>query len=205
VTTRDSDQLPLPPLDTLYHWAELFSPSLKQQDALIDKATADTKRVKKSWMDAIRVGANFRTGNYGNTVINQTETGYSYGPTVSFSLYDLASSRNLVQVYKAEQKVALFKREEVIFELRKIITVLYNNVQVQKNILRIKYEAMNAALVHLTMAEKEFSQGAIAIGELSRVAEIHSKTQTEAEITLNDLKNYYMQLEQFCGKSFSSN
>ena len=111
----------------------------------------------------------------------------------------------MVNVYKAEQRVATYKREEVIFELHKIITILYNNVQSQKNILRIKSEAVNAAYVHQKMAEKEFNQGAIALGELSRVTEIYTKTQTEVETTINDLKNYYMQLEQFCGRRFNNN
>lgn len=199
------NELALPPLDTLYQWALRNSPVIKQQDALIEKSSADTKRVSKSWMDGIKISANIRSGNYGNSVINQTETGYSFGPSISFSLYDIASSKNLVDVYKAENKVALFKREEVIFELQKIITVLYNNVQTKMNILKINTEAMNAAYVHMKMAEKEFSQGSTTIGELSRVGEIYAKAQSETEITMNDLRNYYMQLEHYCGKQFNQN
>lgn len=198
-----SDELVIPPLDSLFKWADENSSVIKQQDALIEKSGADTKRVKKSWMDAFKFSANVSNGQYGNAVINQTQVGYSYGPSVSFSLYDIASNRNLVNVYRAEEKVAAYKKEEVIFELHKIVTILYNNVQSQKNILKIKSEAVNAAYVHQKMAEKEFNQGAIAIGELSRVTEIYTKAQTEMETTINDLKKYYMQLEQFCGRPFN--
>ncbi|MBL0051949.1 MAG: TolC family protein [Bacteroidetes bacterium] len=205
VPSNADDELNMPPIDSLFAWADANYATIKIQDALTEKAGADTKRVRKSWMDAVKFSANISNGQYGNSVINQTQVGYGYGPSVSFSLYDIASNHDLVNVYKAEQRVATYKREEVIFELHKIITILYNNVQSQKNILRIKSEAVNAAYVHQKMAEKEFNQGAIALGELSRVTEIYTKTQTEVETTINDLKNYYMQLEQFCGRRFNNN
>ena len=93
---------------------------------------------------------------------------------------------------------------ELLFELRKIVTILHNNIYAQKAILKIRSEAMNAAYVHVKMAEKEFNEGAVSIGEISRVWEIYSKAQADLEFTLNDLRNYYMQLEQFCGKSFNT-
>ena len=196
------DELPVPSLDSLFKWAEEYSPTLKQSDALIEKTGADTKRVKKNWMEAIKFSANLSKGSYGNSVINQLETGYSFGPFIQFSLYNLASNHNLVNVYKAEEKVAFYKKEESKLELHNTIIILYNNVQSQKNIFKIKTEAVNAAYIHQKMAEKEFNNGAIAIGELSRVTEIYTKAQTDAEITINDLKNNYLQLQQICNKIF---
>ena len=198
------DELVLPPLDTLFEWAVINSSTLKIQDALIEKTNSDTKRVKKQWLDAFKVNANIRSGSYGNTVVNQIETGYSYGPSISFSLFEILSHQNLVNVYKAEEKIAFYKKKEVAFELRKIITILYNNVITQQKILRIKSDAVNSAYVHVKMADKEFNQGSIALGELSRVTEIYTKAQTELELTINDLKNYYMELEQFCGRTFNN-
>jgi outer membrane protein TolC len=197
------DDLYLPVLDSLYQWAEETSFSMKIQDALIDKTGADTKRIKKQWLDAFKFSANLRGGSYGNAVVNQVETGYSFGPSVSFSLYELSSRKNLVAVYRAEEKVAVYKKEEVRFELRKWVAILYTNISSQKNILKIKSEALNAAYVHMKMAEKQFNQGAVELGELSRVEEIYAKAQTEQELTIQDLRNYYMQLEQLCGRSFN--
>lgn len=197
-----SDEIMLPPIDTLYAWAIKNSPVVKQQDAMMEKTDADTRRVQKQWMNGIKFSANIRSGNYGNTVVNQVETGYSYGPVVSFSLYEVFSQRNLVNVYKAEEKVASYKRDEVIFELKKWISILYNNVVTQQNLLKIRNEAVSSAEIHLKMAEKEFNEGSIQLGELSRVSEIYTKTRADREVTLNDLKNYYMQLQQFCGIKF---
>lgn len=198
------DELIFPPLDSLFKWSEENSASLRMQDALIEKTSADTRRVKKQWLDAFKLSASLKSGSYGNAVINQVETGYSYGPGISFSLYEIASRRNLVDVYKSEEKIANAKKEEAQFELRRIVTLLHNNARTQKNILKIKSDAANAAFVHEKMAEKEFQQGAITLGELSRVSEIYTKAQTELELTINDLKNYYMQLEQICGRSFNN-
>lgn len=198
------NELYLPKLDSIYKWAEQYSFSIKQQEALMEKTASDSKRIKKQWLNGIKISGNARSGNYGNSVINQVETGYSYGPAISFSLYEIASQKDLVKVYKAEEKVAYFKREEVAFEIRKIVSILYNNTLSKKNILKIKYEALNACLVHVQLAEKEFNHGAITLGEVSRVTEIYTKAQTEVEVTLNELTNYYMQLEQFCDRSFNT-
>jgi len=200
-----NDELVIPPLDSLYKWAALNSALVKQQEALMEKTNADTRRVKKQWMNAIKFGGNLRAGNYGNNIINQVETGYSYGPYITFSLYEIASNKNLVDVFKAEEKVAAFKKDQALFDLNRYVTILYNNLQTQKNILKIRSEALNTAYVHVKMAEKEFSEGAISLAELSRVTEIYSRSQTDTELTINDLRTYYMQLEQICGKSFQSN
>lgn len=197
--------LNLPPIDSLYVWAELNSANIRIQDALIEKTDADLKRIKKQWLDAFKFGANIKTGSYGNEVINQVETGYSYGPYVSFSLYEIAGHHNLVDVYRAEGKVATSKKDQAIFELRRIVWSLFNDIQLHKSILEIRSESVNSAYVHVKMAEKEFSEGAIALGELSRVTEIYSKAQTDLVLTINDLRTSYMELEQLCGKSLNEN
>jgi outer membrane protein TolC len=202
--TNAPDELIIPPLDSLYKWAESNSSLIKQQEALMEKTNADTRRVKKQWMNSIKFSGNLRSGNYGNSIINQVETGYSYGPNVTFSLYEIVSNKNLVDIFKAEEKMASYKRDQALFDLNRYVTILYNNLHTQKNILKIRSEALNASYVHVKMAEKEFSEGAISLAELSRVTEIYTKSQTDIELTINDLKTYYMQLEQICGKSFQS-
>ena len=79
--------LPLPPLDTLIAWAQIHSPLLKQQEALIEKNTADTKRVKKLLWDAVKLNSGIQYGNYGDPTINKLSTGYSSGASIQFSLF----------------------------------------------------------------------------------------------------------------------
>ncbi len=194
----------LPPLDTLVAWANKNSPMLKQQDALIDKTTADTKRIKKILLDAIKLNGSFQNGNFGDPTVNKLLTGYSAGASLRFSLYQLFGYKNQVDVYKAESKVAFFKKEEVSQDLRKLVTLLYNSVLAQNNILKIRSEGNYAAFTHTKMAEKQFSVGGIEVGELSRVTEIYTKAQVDYELTVNDLKNSYMQLEILVGVPLSS-
>ena len=194
----------LPPLDTLIEWANKNSPMLKQQDALIDKTTADTKRIKKILLDAIKVNATFQNGNFGDPVANKLMTGYSAGASMQFSLYQIFGYKNQVDVYKAESKVAFYKKEEVSLDLKKLVTILYNSVLVQNNILKIRSEGNYAAFTHTKMAEKQFSVGGIEVGELSRVTEIYTKAQVDYELTVNDLKNSYMELEILIGVPLNS-
>jgi outer membrane protein TolC len=114
----------------------------------------------------------------------------------------LASHGNLVNVYKSEEKTAQFKREQTVFEIKRMVSELYQRVQMHQSILKIRSEALNASYMHVKMAEKEFSQGVIELGELSRVTEIYNKAQTELVLTINDLKSNYQELEQMCGRSF---
>ena len=194
----------LPPLDTLIEWANKNSPMLKQQDALIDKTTADAKRMKKILLDAVKVNASFQNGNFGDPTVNKLLTGYSAGASLQFSLYQLFAYKNQVNIYKAESKVAFYKKEEGAMELRKLITLLYNSVLSQNNILKIRSEGNYAAFTHTKMAEKQFSVGGIEVGELSRVTEIYTTAQVAYEVTVNDLKNSYMELEILVGVPLSS-
>lgn len=198
------EEFVIPPLDSLYVWAEMNSPQLRQQEALIAKTAADTKRVRKHWMDAIKVAGDYRSGNYGNSVINQVQTGYSIGPYVSFSFYELASNKDLVNVYKAEEAVAKAKLAQASLELMRQVTILYNELQMEKRILIIRSNAVHAAYVHQIMAETEFRQGSIAIGELSRVTEIHAKAQTDLELSINSLRSNYALLQMLCGRDFNT-
>lgn len=202
--TESLDAISIPPLDTIVQHALVFSPAMAQQDWLIEKTTQDVKRVKKTSLDAIKLGASYKSGTFGNNVINTIETGYSFGPYISFSLYDLTSQRNLVNVFKAENQVAINKREEVGLELTRLITQLYNNLTMQKRVLIIKTEALNVTLTHSKMAEIEFSNGSIPLSELSRVNEIYNKARVDLEIALNDFKNTYNQLELLSGMDFNT-
>ena len=193
----------LPPLDSLFVWAEQYSPTLKGQDALVEKTTEDQKRIKKILLDVVKLGSSIQNGNYGNPTVNQLNTGYSTGASLQFSLYQIFGYKNQVKVYGAERKVAIYKKDELVMDLRKLITILYNNVNGQKNIMRIRSDATYASYSHMKMAEKEFNEGSIAIGELSRVTEIYTKSQVDYEQSLNDLKNFYMELEQIVGRKLS--
>ena len=196
--------LPLPPADTLIYWAQSHSPLLKEQDALIEKNTADTKRIKKSLLDLVKLNTGIQYGNYGDPTINKLSTGYSMGASVQFSLFQLFGYKNQVDVYNAEKKVSLFKKDEVAMDIAVLVTQLYNNTQGQKAMLKIRSEGSYSAYSHMKMAEKEFNEGSVEVGELSRVTEIYTKAQADYAQCLNDLKNYYMQLEIIVGVPLSS-
>lgn len=197
---RDSaDILPLPPLDTLIVWAEANSPVLKGQDALIEKNTADTKRVKKLLLDAVKLNAGVQYGNYGDPLVNRLETGYNSGINLSFSLYQLFGWKNQVQVYNAEKKVSMFKKDELDMSIKQMITILYNDTRGRKAILKIRSDAAYSAYSHVKMAEKEFTEGSIEVGELSRVTEIYTTALVAYEQVMNDLKNSYMEIELATG------
>jgi outer membrane protein TolC len=189
----------LPPLDTLYAWADSLNPTIRFHDAVIKRSEEDARRVSKQWLDAIKLSGNLRVGSYGNTTINQVETGYTYGPSVSFSLYEILSHPNQLKIYKEEHRAAEYKRDEAKLDLHKYIRNIYNSILLQKTLLRIKSEALNTSYMHLKMAEKEFNEGAINLSELSRVNEIYTKSEIEYEMNVNELRNDLMELEQVVG------
>ncbi len=195
----ESNVIQLPTLDSLYKWAEQNNPTINFHNAVIERNIADEGRISKQWTDAIKFSGYMRVGSYGNTVINQVETGYSYGPSISLSLYEIMSHSNQMKVYKGETKAAGYKRDEAILELHKYIRLVYNSIILQQTLLKIKSEALNTSYVHLKLAEKEFNESVITLSELSRVNEIYTKSEIEYEMNVNDLKNAYMELQQVVG------
>jgi outer membrane protein TolC len=196
--------LPLPPLDTLILWAKLHSPLVNEQDALIAKNTADAHRMKKILLDAVKLNSGFQYGNYGDPTVNKLSTGWQSGLSVQFSLYQLFGFKDMVKVYNSEKTVSMYKKDEVEMDIAQLVTQLYNNVHGQKAILKIRSEGNYSAYTHMKMAEKEFNEGSVEVGELSRVTEIYTKAQVDYEQCVNDLKNYYMQLQIIVGVPFES-
>jgi len=131
-------------------------------------------------------------------------TGYASGITISFSLYQLLGQKNNMQVFNAERKVSEYKKDEIEMDVEKLVTMLYNNAQAQKAILKIRSEGSYSAYTHMDMAEKEFKEGGIEVGELSRVTEIYTKALVDYQLAVNDLKNYYQELEITVGIPFSN-
>lgn len=197
--TANIQTLNLPQLDTLYALAYIHSPAIHMQSAFITKTHEATKQSQKLWLDAFKINANYRQGSYGNSVVNQLEVGYTVGPSVSFSLYQLFGVRNQVKANEAEEQMAYYKREQMYTELRMQINRLYWAIKSQQQILQIKTEAVNTSFSHLKMAEKEFQENQITIGELSRVTEIYNTSRTALEICMNEMKIYYMDLEELVG------
>lgn len=202
--STQSSELFLPPLDSLYKWADELNPTVRFHDAVIQRTEEDARRVSKQWLDAIKLSGNLRVGSYGNATVNQVETGYTYGPSISFSLYEILSHGNQLQVYKYEKKAADFKKEEAVLDLHKYIRQIYNTVLLQQTLLKIKSEALNTSYVHLKMAEQEFNKSAITLSELSRVNEIYTKSEIEYEMNVSELKNAYMELQQVVGVNFTN-
>jgi len=205
ITTADtSGFLPLPPLDTLIMWAKIHSPLVHEQDALIAKNTADAHRMKKILLDAVKLNSGVQYGNYGDPTVNKLSTGWQSGVSIQFSLYQLFGFKDMVKVYNGEKSVSMFKKDEVEMDIAELVTQLYNNVQGQKAILKIRSEGNYSAYSHMKMAEKEFNEGSVEVGELSRVTEIYTKAQVDYEQCVNDLKNYYMQLQIIVGVQFDT-
>ena len=204
-TSDSAGILPLPPLDTLILWAKQHSPLLHEQDALIAKNTADAHRMKKILLDAVKVNSGLQYGNYGDPTINKLSTGWQSGVSIQFSLYQLFGFKDMVKVYQGEKNVSAFKKDEVEMDITELVTQLYNNTQGQKAMLKIRSEGSYSAYSHMKMAEKEFNEGSIEVGELSRVTEIYTKAQADYAQCFNDLKNYYMQLQIVCGVPLTGN
>jgi outer membrane protein TolC len=198
-TAYNENIIALPPLDTLIALAQAHSPLLGEGDALIEKNTADIKRVKKLLWDAVKLNTGIQYGNYYNPLVSALSTGYYVGGSLQFSLYQLFSYKNTVQVYSAEKKVSMHHQDQDAQDLAALVTQLYIYIQGQTALLKIRSEGSYSAFSHMKMAEKEFNEGSIEVSELSRVTEIYTKAQADYINCVTDLKNYYQHLEILIG------
>jgi len=193
----------LPPLEMVLHYTLNNSPMLKTQDAHIDKREFEVKRAKKEWIKGISISLGTRFGSYGNNVLDQINLGYQGGLSLNLSLYEIFNRNNHVNVFKQELLIARGEKDELRQKIKKLVISQYNQLLLLHELVQIRNEAKETALMNQQAAEKEFLAGELLISELARVNQITVKARVEFESTRMELKNAFMQLQEITGIKFT--
>lgn len=186
----------LPPLELVLQHAMKNSPVLITQAALIDKRAFEVKSAKKEWITAINISLGTQFGSYGNSVLDQINIGYKGGLSINLSLYKILNRNNHVKVFEQDLIIAQGKKDELRRRLKEGVISQYNHLLLLHELVQIRNEAKETALMNQLAAEKEFLAGELLISELARVNQITAKARVEFESARMELKNAFMQLQE---------
>ena len=94
------------------------------------------------------------------------------------------------------------KRDQAIEELKQVVIQLYYTLLYYSNLLSIRSEAKASAINQYSIGEKEFKEGAIVIGELSRLKSIEVNARADYEEAKREFSTAYYQMEPLVGVPF---
>lgn len=167
------------PLDTLMALAEQNSPLLDYYEALIDKSGHEVDLARRTWQNNIFGFANYSTGDQrivtattglpGDLETTNLATGYRAGVQINIPLFEFTGRRSRIRLHEAERRAMVSKRNEMHMDLRRIVTEEYYMVLGAFESLKTRSEGREAMKTYYLVAEQEFQDGVISIGELAQV------------------------------------
>ena len=193
----------LPTLDAVLDAVHRQSPSIRYAAATVAKNEAQLDRTRRAWTDNIGVNVGATAGSYGNALVDELAVGTTVGVSVRVSLYDFLGRRHEARQAEAELAQAVARRAEADEELDLVVIALYRRTELAWRLVGVRSGGMESARTHRAMAEAEFVQGDVAVGELARVDQIAAEAQAAYETARTDYLTAYGQLDRLCGGALS--
>lgn len=194
----------LPPLDRILEAVRVQSPRLRVQRALVEKNRALVARSKSSWSDQVTVGLTSTYGSYGNVLLDELNLGAQAGLSVRLSLFELIGRRHDTEVYRQELAMSEAQGDAVWLDEQADAITLYHQLLLADRLIAIRSGALESARVHEQMAERQFAQGDITVGEVSRVSEITSRAESDYEQARVEFLAAWTRLESLAGVPLAS-
>ncbi|ERM81236.1 hypothetical protein P872_09075 [Rhodonellum psychrophilum GCM71 = DSM 17998] len=176
------------PLEEIISKTLDFSPKLDYQDALIEKAEYQVELTKRLWQNNVFGFANYSAGdqriitgdsfNPGGAASTSLVNGYRAGLQVNVPLFEFMGRKSRIKLFEEEKKAVVFQKNEMEFELRRLVTLEYFKLLGAYELLKIRSEGQEALKTNYIIAEKEFKDGIIPIGELSRLTDVLAQSRS---------------------------
>ena len=197
------------PIDTLIKLVVNNNPGIKAQEALIAAGNEQIKLGRREWQNGVFLSYNQNMGNQTlfydtnqeplGTQSQSLTTGYRVGLNVNIPLYLFFGRNNKINIYKQELEVRKETNEKLKLDLERIVIAEYNNMLSSHRILLIASNSRSAARMLMDMANQQFQQGDISIGDYTSVMSLASKAESDYEIAKRDFYTWYQQLEKLVG------
>jgi outer membrane protein TolC len=200
------------PLDSILELAVSNSPSVKFQNDLIESAKSQLEFTKKLWTNNVVGFVNYSAGNQsivsadnqtpGALSTSNVTSGLRVGVQLNLPLYELVGRKSRIKIYKHDLNSTINKKDESIQELKKEVILQYYNLLYSSNLLTIRSESKQSTISEYAIAEKQFRDGIIDIGELSRLKTIEVNARADYEEAKRQFSTYYNQFEVLVGVPF---
>ncbi|MEG1553845.1 MAG: TolC family protein [Rikenellaceae bacterium] len=176
----DYTKLQLPPVSVFLDAANNYA-DVKFFEARKKEQLQRLKIAKRSWLDYIRLQANYQYGtnsaymsqsgenipaNYGYSSTN-TQNWYNVGAALAIPLGDLFSKKNKTNIDKFILEQIDYEAEKTLEDRMLRILEAYNEVNKHLSILKVKAEAIALYDAQMKISENDFVNGRINIIDLS--------------------------------------
>lgn len=203
----------IPSLEALIDSACKNSPILKFQQSSIDINQLQLKIAKIQWIKNISIESSYQYGMFGNILLNSSsedplansvlttnkQTRYSTGFSVKLPISEIFSRKHEIKIGEESVNQTILEKEKQTEELRKLVIMQYNELMLRQKILVIVSNNLQAQNLQLAMAEKEFLNNKIDLGELGRIKEIQSKSEIEFETAKSAFLTSFQILQEITG------
>lgn len=206
----------LPPLGHLIDSAIAHNPYVRYRDLQIIVNKCKYNADRSQWLRNMGVQTDIRHGTFDNFSTNTSEgqnpslfatksnqTNYGVGAYIKFPLYDLVNRKNQVNLAKTEVEQAESMAEVQRDEVRQLVIRQYQELILNQKLIRNKSKYFETAKVSMAMAEKEFQNGVIPVGEYSRISEIANRAADDFETARINFITSYLILEEIVGIKFN--
>lgn len=208
----------LAPLGNLIDSAISHNPYVRFRDLQIIVNKCKYNADRSQWLRNVGVQADIRHGTFDNFSTNTSEgqnpslfatrssqTNYGVGAYIKFPLYDFVNRKNQMNLSHTELKQAESMAEVQRDEVRQLVIRQYQELILKQKLIRSKSKYFETAKVSMAMAEKEFQNGVIPVGEYSRVSEIVNRADDDFETARINFITSYLILEEIVGIKFNLN
>jgi outer membrane protein TolC len=204
----------LPPLQDIIDSALKFSAGVRYRSLDITAKESSLKSQQTYWTRNMGFQADTRYGTFDNfatnatgqstTLLNTTSKQFNYGMGVfvKMPLADLFDRKNQVKHAETEVEQAKAMEEVQREEIRQTVIKMYQDVLLKNRLMNIKAQGLTTAKLNMEMAEKEFRNGVIALGEFARISEITSRAESDYESGKTEFIISKMLLEEIAGFKF---
>lgn len=199
------------PLDTLIKRAQLHSPLLQSQDALIETKLVNREVTAFDWTDMARVFAGTSYGNGQilnnatdgggtiNTLATRQDVSYSVGFNFTLSPYDLITRKRRLQGLDTE--ILRAKTDRIVLEERIAESVIYRyqDLMLAIDMEKILLNSLQNQEINVELIEGYFQAGDVSYAEYNRAIESLTESRTDCAGALNTTKRAYLLLKSIVG------
>ncbi len=192
------------------------APQVRIIDAEISIMKYKLKDAKIDWTKNFGVQGQFTTGNSYQFYTNQSignnpsefatdsyEYYYNFGVFVRVPVDEFLRQKTKINVAKREIEKNLLYKEEKAMSIRKEVIMVYQDLLMRQELLKIKNEAQLTSRMQVQLAEIEFKNGALTLAEYARLVEFYTQNLYDNRTETFLFYRQYLILEELVGMKFN--
>jgi len=206
----------IPSLEVLIESAITNSHELKYLQNQVKLSDYNLKTAKRNWAKYVSFAGSLTEGSatslsfvedqFGNrigTLGTTDQTRWSLGLQLRLPLINVIDYKNQTNIAKVEIESKIEQKKDAMMQLRADVIKLYNELVIQQEMLRIEIDNIEYASLASEMAEREYEQNKITLGEMSRIRDVLSRARGRYVTTKINFVNAYVMLQEITGVKFS--